>query len=94
MIKFIATQKFRFDLGTSFMSIINFAFIVIAASDKLSLVIHIPLLGMIAILVPSAILLVWFLGFILDKLSFFQHYQAEQNHRNEMLKEVHQNASK
>ena len=31
----IARQKFRFDLGAGFMTVLNFAFVVISASDKI-----------------------------------------------------------
>lgn len=89
LITFIARQKFRFDLGTSFMSIINFSFIVIAASDKLVPVFHLPVLLIIAIVVPAAIVAVWLFGYTLDKINFFEAYRHEENNRNIMLKEIH-----
>lgn len=90
MIKFIAKQKFRFDLGAGFLSVINFAFVVIAASDTLARWVNMPALVMVGILVPLAMFSVWIFGLILDKQQFSQAYQAEQNHRNEMLKAIHE----
>jgi len=89
MIRFIARQKFRFDLGQSFMAIVNFTFIVIAASDKIATLIHIPAKVILVIAVPSAITLVWCLGLLLDKMRFADSYQSELNSRNAMLSSVH-----
>lgn len=88
MIKFLAKQKFRFDLGISFMSVVNFAFIVIAASDKLALVIHTSITVMLIALVPGTIFAVWFFGYILDKCEFFHAYKEEQNDRNKLLQKL------
>lgn len=86
---FAARQKFRFDLGAGFLAVINLAFLVISASDKLSWLVHIKARYMVFILVPAAILLVWFLGWLLDVFKFSNAYTAEQNKRNEMLRSVY-----
>ncbi len=88
MIKFLAKQKFRFDLGTAFLSVVNFAFVVIAASDKLALLVDVPVKLMVLVLVPVAVGGAWLLGLLLDKMQFQNAYQDELNHRNEMLKEA------
>lgn len=84
----IARQKFRYDLGQGFLSVVNFAFVVIAASDKLATVADVPIKVMLAVIVPAAIGSVWLLGWALDRVRFFDAYQAEMNQRNEMLRKV------
>jgi hypothetical protein len=88
IISFAARQKFRFDLGQSFMAVINFAFVVIAASDKLAMVLDMPIKVILAIIVPSSVVCVWFMGWSLDKAGFYHAYQNEQNRRNAMLYEA------
>ena len=88
IVSFLARQKFRFDLGSSFMSIINFSLIVIAAGDKISSVLHLQTKALLLILVPTVLLSVWLFGFLLDKSKFWNKYQEEQNKRNEMLREA------
>jgi hypothetical protein len=87
--KFLARQKYRFDIGQGFMTVVNFSFIVIAASDKLTTWIHLPAKILVPILVPLAVLSVWLIGYLLDRMQFMQAYQEEQNRRNRMLSEVH-----
>lgn len=83
---FIARQKLRFDLGQSWLTVLNFTLIVVAASDKLALVVHLQTRTFVLLLVPAAIASVWLLGYLLDKARFWHAYQAEQNERNDMLK--------
>ena len=40
--QFLARQKYRFDIGQGFLAIVNFAFVVIAASDKITTLVHLP----------------------------------------------------
>jgi hypothetical protein len=87
--KFIARQKYRFDIGQGFLAIINFAFIVLAAREKITTLLHLPEKMVIPILVPLALVSVWLIGWILDRCHFMEAYQTEQNRRNEMLKEMH-----
>jgi hypothetical protein len=91
---FLARQKYRFDIGQGFLAVVNFAFVVIAASDKLTTWLHVPAKVLVPILVPSAVLVVWLLGFMLDRMQFMQAYQEEQNRRNEMLSAVHSAATR
>jgi hypothetical protein len=90
---FLARQKFRFDLGQGFLAIVNFAFVVLAASDKIATLVHLPAKVTVSILVPFAVIMVWLLGFVLDRMQFSQAYQEEQNRRNEMLSAVHSSIS-
>lgn len=86
---FLARVKYRFDLGSGFFAVVNFALLVIAAGDKLAQVVHVSVTVLALVLVPSAIFGVWLLGYILDKLQFAQAYTEEANTRNDMLKDVH-----
>lgn len=94
MMRWIARQKFRFDLGQGFMGIATFTVALIGASDKLATLIHVPAKVMLVVLVPTAILSVWLFGYILDKKKFYHAYQAELNRRNEMLSKVCEEAQK
>lgn len=85
---FIARQKFRFDLGQGWLTVVNFAFVVIAASDKLATVFSVSVRVMVGVLVPLAVCSVWLLGYVLDRVQFSQAYQEEQNRRNEMLNRI------
>lgn len=91
---FLARQKYRFDIGQGFLAVVNFAFVVLAASDKITTLTHLPAKVLVPLLVPSAVILVWFLGWVLDKMQFMQAYQEEQNRRNEMLSAVHSAATR
>lgn len=84
-IRFLARQKFRFDLGAGFMQVINFCFIVIAASDKIFTLTGIPARVLIPASVIVGVLAVWFVGYVLDRMRYPNAYQNEQNLRNKML---------
>ena len=58
----IFRQKFRFDLGMSFLSIVNFALLVLATKSKILVIESIPTVA----IVIAAVLLLWLFGFILD----------------------------
>lgn len=91
MIRFIARQKLRFDIGVGFLSVINFALIVITASDKLSAWTGLASSTVVASAVPLLIAMIWGLGFALDRGRYWDAYQAESNNRNQMLKQIHDN---
>jgi hypothetical protein len=84
----LAKQKFRFDLGQGFLSVINFVFVVIAASDKISSLIRIEAKWLVLIVVPASIFFVWLMGYILDSRRFYHSYTNELNKRNEMLQRI------
>ena len=89
MKQFLFRAKYRFDLGTSFLSIINLALVAIAAGDKIYSLTKIPTKDIVVMLVPATLMLVWLFGFILDKyMKMGELYTRETNNRNEMLCEV------
>lgn len=85
---FLARQKLRFDMGQGFLTVINFVFLVIAASDKIATLVHVEAKVLLAVLVPAAVLSVWGFGYALDRARFLQSYQSETNKRNEVLSKV------
>ena len=63
------TQKYRFDLGQSFMVAANFTLLLITASDKLQIFFGIPRLrSLLILIVPLGFLAVWFFGYFMDKI--------------------------
>lgn len=90
---FLVRQKYRFDIGQGFLAVINFAVIVLAASDKIATLVQLPAKVIVPLSVPLAVGVVWLIGFVLDKMEFMQAYQAEQNKRNAMLSAVHLSVS-
>jgi hypothetical protein len=62
-------QKYRFDLGQSFMVAVNFTLLLITASDKLQIFFGIPRLrSMLILIVPLGFLAVWFFGYFMDRI--------------------------
>lgn len=86
--KFLARLKYRFDLGQSMLTVVNFCLLVLAASEKLATFWPIPARTLLLIVVPSALVGVWFLGWVLDRSHFAARYTDEQNKRNAILSEL------
>ncbi|HTY38007.1 MAG TPA: hypothetical protein VMH23_12890 [Bacteroidota bacterium] len=62
-------QKYRFDLGQSFLVVINFALLIVTASDKLQIFFGIPKLSsLLTVIVPLGFVSVWLLGYFMDKV--------------------------
>lgn len=62
-------QKYRFDLGQSFLVILNFTLLIIAASDKLQIFFGIPRLrSLLIVIVPLGFIGVWLFGFFMDRV--------------------------
>ena len=76
MRKSVLEQKYRFDLGRQFLVYVNFALLIIAASDKIKLVIDVSTTELLIILVPLCFVATYLLGYILDK--FVKFPQASQ----------------
>lgn len=72
----ILEQKYRFDLGRQFLVYVNFALLIIAASDKIKLVIDLKTTELLLILVPLSFIATYILGYVLDK--FVKFPQASQ----------------
>ncbi|HEX9613870.1 MAG TPA: hypothetical protein VGA55_00095 [Bacteroidota bacterium] len=67
--EFFFAQKYRFELGQSFLVVINFTLLIITASDKLQLILGIPRLrSVIILIVPLGFLGVWLFGYFMDKV--------------------------
>ena len=63
------TQKYRFDLGQSFMVVVNFTLLIITASDKLMIFFGVPRLReLLVFLIPLGFIGVWSFGFFMDKI--------------------------
>ena len=62
-------QKYRFDLGQSFLVILNFTLLIITASDKLQIFFGIPRLrSLLVVIVPLGFIAVWVFGYFMDKV--------------------------
>jgi hypothetical protein len=62
-------QKYRFDLGQSFLTVVNFTLLVITASDKLMTFFGVPrLYALVFALVPLGFIGVWLFGLFMDKV--------------------------
>lgn len=67
--EFFFAQKYRFDLGQSFLVVLNFTLLIITASDKLQIFFGIPRLrSLIILIVPLGFLGVWLFGYFMDKV--------------------------
>jgi len=71
---FFLEQKYRFDLGTQFLSYVNLALLIIAASDKLKLIVPWRISEFLLVLIPVAFIMAWCLGYFLD--TFVKYPQA------------------
>lgn len=62
-------QKYRFDLGQSFLVIANFTLLIITASDKLQIFFGIPRLrSLLIVIVPLGFVGVWMFGYFMDRV--------------------------
>lgn len=62
-------QKYRFDLGQSFLVVVNFTLLIITASDKLQVFFGIPRLrSLLILIVPLGFVGVWLFGYFMDKV--------------------------
>jgi hypothetical protein len=67
--EFFFAQKYRFDLGQSFLVIVNFTLLIITASDKLQIIFGIGRLrSLLILIVPLGFLAVWLFGYFMDKV--------------------------
>jgi hypothetical protein len=79
-------QKYRFDLGQSFLVIVNFTLLMISASDKLMVFFGIPRLRSLLLLIaPVCLVGVWFFGYFMDKVvRAGQMVERQQMRRSEV----------
>ncbi|MEX2116092.1 MAG: hypothetical protein WEB37_04340 [Bacteroidota bacterium] len=67
--EFFFAQKYRFDLGQSFLVVVNFTLLIITASDKLQTFLGIPRLrSLLILIVPIGFVGVWIFGYFMDKI--------------------------
>lgn len=64
--------KFFMDIGISFLTLINFALLVVTASDKLRNIIPVGTWTLVFLLVPAAFVCVIAFGWFLDKVVNYQ----------------------
>jgi hypothetical protein len=97
-------QKYRFDLGQSFLVIVNFMLLIITASDKLMIFFGIPRLRtLLWFIIPIGFLGVWFFGYFMDKIvragqmaerqsvrrsEVWQHHNDQMDRIEEQIKEL------
>lgn len=83
MKQFWFRQKYRFDLGQSLLALVNLALVVVAAGDKLTTAVGWDTRTLLGVLVPVALVGVWLVGYVMDRMEFAQCYNREANERNE-----------
>jgi hypothetical protein len=84
-------QKYRFDLGQSFLVIVNFTLLSITASDKLQVFFGIPrLYKLLFVIVPLGFIGVWLFGYFMDKIvRAAQMAERQAIKRSEVWQEHH-----
>ncbi|MFQ5887906.1 MAG: hypothetical protein ACE5HY_04335 [Candidatus Hydrothermarchaeales archaeon] len=65
--EFFIEQKYRFDYGRQYLGYVNFALLVIIASDKLKAVFPFRIRDMLVVFIPLAFLGTWLGGYFLDR---------------------------
>ncbi len=62
-------QKYRFDLGQSFLVVVNFTLLIITASDKLMIFFGIDRLrSLLGLIIPLGFIGVWLFGYFMDRV--------------------------
>lgn len=84
---FLFNQKYRFDLGYQFMTVLNFTLLLITASDKLRFYTGISRTWILVLVaLPLGYLGVWIFGLFLDKfVRYGQAYNLEAVKRNPLF---------
>ena len=91
------TQKYRFDLGQSFLTILNFTLLIITASDKLMIFFGIERLrSLLVAIIPLGFLGVWLFGTFMDRVVRAAQMAERQNvrrsevwsHHNEQMDRI------
>ncbi len=76
------TQKYRFDLGQSFLTILNFMLLIVTASDKLMIFFGIERLrSLLVVIIPLGFLGVWLFGTFMDRVVRAPQMAERQNIR-------------
>lgn len=77
--EFFFKQKYRFDLGLQFLVFINFALLIITASDKIRTILNLKTTELILILLPLAFIGTWLFGYFLDRVVKSPQAQERQS---------------
>jgi hypothetical protein len=84
------TQKYRFDLGQSFLVIVNFTLLIITASDKLMIFFGVPRLRELLIfIIPLGFCGVWLFGLFMDKVVRAAQMNERQSLRRSEVWHLH-----
>ena len=87
--EFFILSKYRFDIGVSFLTIVNLALISISASRVIQEYIKIPMPTIVAALVVCALLGTWLFGYILDtRIRFMEEMNGISNARNRQISKI------
>ena len=88
-LKLLVEQDYRFRQGLATMTFVNFSLLVLTASDKIEAIIPIPTILLLAILIPSGFVGVWFFGYLLDVYVKYPHLSANAvQNRTPWVKEI------
>jgi hypothetical protein len=97
-IRFLTLQKYRWDLAVSFLVFINFALLVVTASDKVQagfskiVGFRVDIFTVSLGLVFVSFLIILIAGYILDKkIRYTQHMASISNERNPEITEILEN---
>lgn len=75
-------QKYRFDLGLQFLVFLNFALLILTASDKLKALLGLDRISeVVLVMIPVGFVGAWAFGYFLDKVA-----RAPQTTERESLK--------
>jgi len=66
--RFLFEQKYRFDLGYRFLTILNFGLLVFAVSEDIANLLYISRIHIALIAVPLAFVGMWVFGYVMDKV--------------------------
>lgn len=92
--KILAENKFKLDLGISFLVIFSVILLIINASKTLSRWTGLSLPLLVGIGVPSLLFGTWFFGLCLDKFGFQHGINENQNERTPQIQELLEQTNK
>lgn len=86
--RFLAKQKFFFDLGQGFMQVATPLIALIAAIPTIQKWIPVSAAWIMVIVGGGGLFSVWLLGWLLNEFKFQRHYQDQLNANNQMLQKA------
>lgn len=80
IIQFVFRQKYRLNLGVAWLGLLNFSLLILAASDKLQIILGLSSTNEVALLMlPLGFFSVWFMGYVFDR-KLREPYRIEKEH--------------